>query len=547
MKKTIISLLAGWYALTLMAVPASQKSITYTQDDGSTVTIQRHGDEYFHWTTNAQGQWIERDEQGIYQVVPPLTDDEIHIRRQQVIRSHPNKICGLDRNLAPHGLVILVNFTDRQFRTDRNEIDSMLNGQNYERYRNPEDVNARPYAVGSARQYFKDQSYGQYSPHFEVVGPVTMDHDMAYYGGYNDARCTQMIEEACRKADDSCGVDFANYDNDNDGKADFVYVLYAGYGEADSPYDKTVWPHSSNLTYFTDLNLDGVTIDVYACSNELKYDYQTGEEQHLHNGIGTFIHEFSHVLGLPDMYDTNQGTHKTLGQWDVMDQGPYNNDGNTPPAYSAYERFFMGWVTPRIVTEQEDVKLYNLNDSAEVLLISKTGKHNLDGLSPNPTEFYLLETRAKNGWDAYLPGAGLMLTKIQYNREKWMFNSVNNKKNAMGVDIIEADGKTPINTEAGYEGKADDVYPGQSKKYKEFTLYDEYFASEIKYWTSGNTTFKLGVGKPYVGIAEVSVGKEEVIAIYDVMGKLLGTTDLQQLGHGIYLVRTLSGTKKVMQ
>jgi M6 family metalloprotease-like protein len=191
---------------------------------------------------------------------------------------------------------------------------------------------------GSARQYFHDTSWGQYNPQFDVVGPYTLSQSYAYYGKNNDANVGEMIRDACKMADED-GVDFTQYDNDNDGKVDFVYVLYAGYGEADGGPANTVWPHNYDLRYTgVTCNVDGKTVRNYACSNEISYYSK------LYNGIGTFCHEFSHVLGLPDLYETNQtpkGLH-TLLDWDILDYGPYNNDGNTPPAYSAYERFYMG-------------------------------------------------------------------------------------------------------------------------------------------------------------------------------------------------------------
>jgi len=544
MKRTLLTLLCAAATMAVMAVPAPKGGIVVKQADGSTLTIYQHGDEYYHWTTDAQGQWIERNAAGMWQSVSALSQDEIQARRQAAIHRMPTaqQTTGVSRNPAPHGLCILISYTDCAFSTPVAEIDSMLNGQNYQRFL--DSTSTKPYAVGSARQYYQDQSYGEYNPHFEVVGPIMMDNNVQYYGGSGDLRAYAMIEEACRKAHDSCGVDFSIYDNDEDGKVDFVYVLYAGYGEADSPYPNTIWPHSSDLSYARTVTLDGVTIGTYACSNELKYD---GTEEPIHNGIGTFVHEFSHVIGLPDLYCTSDnGTHKTMGEWDIMDQGPYNNNGNTPPAYSGYERFFMGWITPRIVTEQEAVTLKSLNDTAEVLLVSKTGQHNLDGLSPNPKEFYMLETRVKTGWDTYIPGSGLMVTKINYDYTKWAYNTVNNKKSELGVDLIEADGKAPTSGQEGWSGKADDVFPGQNKKYKEYTIYSKYYLTEIKYWSSGKITMKLGIGSPYVALEELTQSDETILAIYDVLGKQLSTCDLNTLGTGLYIVRTNKGTKKVM-
>ena len=242
-------------------------------------------------------------------------------------------------------------------------------------------------------------------------------------------------------------VDFKNYDNDGDGYVDFVYVIYAGFGEADSQMDSVIWPHAWDVRNYR-YRHDGKYIGRYACGCEMNYISK------VYDGIGTFCHEFSHVLGLPDLYYTAQsGTAPhTLSDWDIMDYGPYNNDGNTPPAYSAYERFYMGWLTPRLLTEPEYVTLAPLNEGdGESLVVATTDKHPTDGWDPNPTTFYMLEVRTKSGWDAYTAGAGMLITKIAYNSYAWKNNIVNNDYRSMGVDLQEAkanSGKTSASTDA---------------------------------------------------------------------------------------------------
>ncbi len=424
--------------VSAFAVPARKGGVIVTQPDGTELAVYQHGDEYFHWLTNAKGEWLSLDSDGFYRVTETLTAAEINTRRMTAPRRAEYKATPL--NVAPRGLIILVNFTDAQFQTDKAEMDSMLTGYNYARDYSYK-YGTRNYHItsqGSARQYFYDSSNGQYNPSFDVVGPVTISQNMSYYGGNNswgsDKAPEKMIKEACELVDAT--IDFSLYDNDNDGYVDFVYVIYAGYGEADGGNATTIWPHSWDLySAGVTCNVDGKRVSRYACSNELNYHSKQ------HTGIGTFCHEFSHVLGLPDLYVTSgESTHKTLDAWSILDYGNYNNDGNTPPTYSAYERFFMGWLTPRLMTEPENVVLEDLSTTNEALLVTETDQHNLIGNDPNPTTFYLLENRQQMGWDEYLPGHGLMLTKIQYNYNKWYQNIVNNTVSSMGVDLIEADG-----------------------------------------------------------------------------------------------------------
>ena len=527
---------------TLWAVPARKGGFVVSQPDGSELTVYQHGDEYFHWLTNKQGEWLSMDEDSYYRVTEALSAEQITAKRQAAPRRAEYKATPL--NIATRGLIILVNFKDAAFTTSKAEMDSMLTGKNYTRNYTYK-YSSRTYTVeseGSAWKYFYDASNGQYDPQFDVVGPVTVSQNMAYYGGnnsYGDKNPEAMIIEACKLVDDS--VDFSLYDNDNDGIADFVYVIYAGYGEADGGAANTIWPHQYYIYQY--LNLDDTKIYRYACSNEM--DNYTKH----HTGIGTFCHEFSHVLGLPDLYETdmdNLHDQKTLGQWSILDYGPYNNDGNTPPSYSAYERFFMGWLTPRLITEPENVVLEDLKNNNEALLISSTDEQNLIGNDPDPTTFYLLENRQQTGWDEYLPGHGLMLTKIQYNYNKWYNNTVNNTATKMGVDLIEADGKAPqyddYRPSNGYMGKAKDLFPAGATAYTQIT---DHAIEEITE-ENGVIAFKYKGGAIETNIDNIE-NKNTILAIYNVLGQKQSTTDIEALPDGTYFVVNATGSYKIVR
>ncbi len=542
MRKIGLLILFCTVVCSVWGIPARRGGIVKTQPDGTQITVYQHGDEHFRWITNEKGEWLEVDKNGFYQVTEALSAEEIRVKQMAA----PSRIAQAQKaatplNIAPRGLVILVNFADVKFETNKAELDSMLTGKNYSRdyyYM----YGGRKYFVtsnGSAWQYFYESSNGQYSPQFDVVGPVTVSKNMDYYGKNNpttsfDAAPWDMVKEACELVNDS--VDFSLYDNDKDGYVDFVYVVYAGYGEADGGAANTIWPHSYwLLDAGATCKVDGKYVDLYACGNEL--DYYTKH----HTGIGTFCHEFSHVLGLPDLYTTEGQTHKTLGSWDILDYGPYNNDMNTPPAYSAYERFMMGWLTPRLIVEAEDVELEELQESNSALLISSTDQHNLIGNDPKPTTFYLLENRQQVGWDEYLPGHGLMLTKIVYNQRSWSENIVNNSSNRMGVDLIEADGKTPSSSKDGYTGKASDLFPAGATEYLGIKDHSIEEVSE----NNGVISFKYKGGRINTATSEV-VLNNDIIAIYDVLGQKMTTKKIEALSEGTYIVKTTQGTKKII-
>ena len=345
------------------------------------------------------------------------------------------------RHLQPNRVpVILANYTDVTF-----------NNTDYSAY------------ISSLQQYWTDNSFGQYTPSFEVVGTVMLAHNQRYYGENDyygdDLRADEMVQEACNLAENL--ADFTQYDQDGDGKVDAVVVIYAGQGEVYGVSNPdAVWAYTANLEESDEIDsyvvLDGKTVTYFSAVPEL----QTTTKR---DGIGTLIHEFAHILGLPNFCTTDGGMQKTLGNWDVMDHGCYNNESRTPASLSAYERFYLGWVEPILLNEPMNVRLRDFNTTGDCAIITASGQSNLSGISPDPREFYILENRQQSGWDQYLPGHGLMLTKIDFVKNKWESDEVNNVERHPCVDLIEADGSAPKykadNLNNGYFGKQGDLFP----------------------------------------------------------------------------------------
>ena len=438
-------------ALICHAKPAYRGAIEYEQADGTTMEVILHGDEHFHYMTDMHGNRL-KDDNGRLVKAEPLTNDQITAHRQK----SRFRIAGQEQSddgayLAPRGLVILANFSDVKFNAENTQaaFDSLMNVKGYTYHG----------VSNSVRDYFIDQSHGKYSPIFDVYGPVTVNHTMKYYGENdaddNDKNAEQLIADACKAAKTAYDIDFTKYDNDGDNFVDFVFVFYAGYGEADGASSNTIWQHMYKLKSYAGITctIDGKTVDLYACGSELAY-YNRKIASNPRDGINTCCHEFSHVCGLPDLYNTS-GSKFTLGEWDIMDYGTSNNNGWTPPSYSAYEKFFCGWLTPTLLNSAADVVLPELNKSNAACLITTTGAHNLNGVTPYPSTFYLLENRQQTGWDEFLPGHGLLITKITYNKSSWESNYVNSDR-TQRVAIQPADGKL---TESGDDG---DTYPGSS-------------------------------------------------------------------------------------
>lgn len=430
MKKKISLWLVCMLSISLYGVVASPEPFTITLEDGRTLQVIQHGDEYHSYLTDLEGNIVKGH-------VPTAEEaQQIGLRRQQ-----QQKMIGGHFPLtgSPRSVAILVNFKDVKFRYTRQNFHDLLNQSGY-------SENA---ATGSCRDYFIASSDSLFRPEFDVYGPYTVSKNMAEYGGeegddHDKDPYSCFIEAAQLACAD--GVDFSQYDTDNDGLIDNVFFYYAGNNQAEGGSPSSIWPHSSNLSW-RDIRLNGKLLASYACTSELR---GTGTAM---CAIGTFCHEFGHVLGLPDFYDTSYKQY-TVGEWDIMCSGNYNNGSRTPPSYSSYERFYLGWLVPQQLTEANHYYLSPLTESNSAYLIA-TRPHNLSGTSPNPNEFFLLENRQHVGWDApsgSLPGTGMVVWHIDFVPSLWSSNTPNNGQ-PLRMHLEEAGGH-------GYSSSGADTYPG---------------------------------------------------------------------------------------
>ena len=450
MKKTLISLFTIAFSASLWAVTATPNPFAITQPDGSTIMVKLIGDEYHAYYTTVDGTPLRQLENGFF--VEDLSVQEqfapvAQKRRASAVRPK-QEASTFPLAGSPKSVVILVGFKDLPFAQTLESFDELLNKSGY-------DHNG---ATGSCRDYFIAASDSLFQPQFDVYGPYTLEGKMEDYGAAtnsdHDKNPGQMIIDACQAAE-AAGVDFAQYDINNDGVLDNVFVYYAGHNQAEGGGANTVWPHKSDLSW-KNVKVGGKVIATYACTSEY-----SGSAGKVRASIGTFCHEFGHVLGLPDLYDTNY-KYYTVSNWDIMCSGNYNNNGRTPPTYSAYERFFLGWLAPQQLAEKGEYILEPIQESNQAYLIAD-GQHNLSGSNPNPREFFVLECRTKTGWDAYLPGSGMLVWHIDYLATAWYTNTPNNGPDILRIHMEEANG-IPWNQRGINEsGRASDPYPGTQK------------------------------------------------------------------------------------
>lgn len=512
-------------SMALYAVPARRSFQDCTLSDGTTVSLTLAGDEFGHWYESADGTIYRRLSDGTYELAN-ATRDEMNNRRKQSpmyrtaqVRRARQEV-GTTPNLAPKGVVILVNFSNKSMQSGHTNatFDELCNSLNC-------TVNA---GYPSAGQYFADQSNGQYRPQFDVFGPVTLSRNVAYYGTDgseegDDQHATDAVVEGCRLANQQYTINWADYDSDNDGYVDFVYVIYAGQGQADGGADNTIWPHNWDVTsaiangYCTytsaQRTLGGKKIDNYAMSSELSGNTL--------GGIGTLCHEFGHVMGLPDLYDTKYGTNYnqrlTPNDWNIMDGGSYNGDGHCPPNYDPWEKDFFGWHTPiNLGSTGQNITLYaNGTANYQAYQINTSGSY----VSPTTagTRYYI-ENRQAQGWDEPLTGHGMLIWKVNFNATKWQNNEPNNTANNPYYTVVSAYG-----SKIGWDGSTDNcpwnTFPGTKKKTS---------------WTGVS-------GKPLLNIAE-SNGVVTLTYIEEPVDPVEPFDLIWKVGNDIFATTTSTGT-----
>ena len=449
----------------LLAAPARKGLLNLRQPDGTLVQAYLTGDENGHLVLTPDGCSLTQDAEGWWcyarydyyghrlntgeHAGDPDTPGEViaasrsipydllrqrraaRIRRMQPLRQRElartrTRTRAGETGDVRHELIILAQFQDLPFRYSRDEIVRLLNGDN----------------PTSVRSYFNDQWKGVCSFQFDITDIVTLPEAFAYYGKNNDEgydlQPEKMIVDACKAVEDR--VDFSAYDQDGDGEVDRVFVFYAGPNEAERAGEDYVWPHQWYLVDAGQIyRPDDVLVNNYACTSELTYDGLGSTSFTTLASIGTSCHEYTHTFGIPDLYDTDDDEESVSGYaeglWrsiDLMDAGNYNDEGKTPPNYSAVERW-----------------LFNLSSGKPL----KEGTLTLDPVQKNGDfyyletdvegEIYLFECRQESGWDTYIGGSGLLIYHIDYSesvQDRWkLLNTVNTDPNHQCVDLIEPD------------------------------------------------------------------------------------------------------------
>ena len=610
-KKLLFGLLFA--AMTAGAVKMKPGINIIKQADGTTITVRAYGDEDLSYFLASDGTLLYQEgtnfyiagvkadgtlySTGVLAHEPSMrTIKEISAIKAQNAKAFYNSMetqakankvrrepMTPDNSLLPslgkHKIpVILVEFSDVEFSVENPKatFDKYLNGK--ELFNKETDPEMGQNYAGVAK-YFKDMSFGKFEPEFEVYGPVNLGKPLATYGaGYSSQEnMGLLLTDACTAVDDE--VDFTQYDSNDDGNIDLIYIIYAGFSQSIAGNSTDcIHPKSGYLSLAK--SFDGMDVKRYGVNNELNGTPADQANGPIINGIGLFCHEFSHCMGLPDLYPKSGSIaeaciNQNMDYWSLMDAGEYTANGYRPTAYTAWERERLGWMEIGTLTGPSNVELKSLDEGGAAFRIyndkDETGH-----------EYYIVENVQNNGWNKNLFGNGLMVTHVDYLSSQFSLGGckVNNTAGHPRMHVMAADGmfvpeyflgstiedsyitflkEHNADLVAKYGGQvfsiedykaeaAGDLFPGtsnatsltdDSQPMKAWTYNGETMGKPITDITNdtekGIVSFKfMGGGEPVDGINEVTVNKTTDSRVYSISGTYMGN-DINSLPKGIYI------------
>ena len=580
-------------SLTTWAAKAESIPVQVRQADGSVITVILRGDEHINWYTTLDGVLLvqgadnnyyigkveksgnliatqqlahealtrsqaernliaKQDKEKFFAYVYKVAEESENaynnspLTRGPIVDSGYGGVPYFPHTGSPKALVILAEFQDTTFTiqdTKKVFTNYLMNEGHFTDKRYGQNQNYK-----GVRGYFKDCSYGQFTPVFDVVGPIKLPKAHAVYGAGND-RMDLLLADACAAVDGM--VDFSKYDANHDGIVDLVYIIYAGHSA--NYHDNKVsniWPKSGTITISN--KFDGKSIRRYGDSNELNGSDKTSKNNKKINGIGLFCHEFSHTLGLPDIYayhtDAENQDDQGMEFWDLMDGGTGVRGGRVPASYLAWEREVMGWMN--IDELKKDSSIENLKS------IDNGGKAYKIVNPNNSNEYIVLQSMQKGawnqGWGDGTYGKGLLAYRVSYPFNKVnVFDYPNNEKGKPRVIPIPADGKILAGKNATsyleYVNQHNgDLYPYNRIDYiSGFKMFNgsilEKSIVNIKENDGGDSNnnyvnFEFKNGLVPTGILSLSIVERSTSdnRIYTLDGRYVGT-DASILPHGIYI------------
>lgn len=322
-------------------------------------------------------------------------------------------------------IVVLVDFSDKQLTATAQHFRDLF-------------FSTGVLPNGSVKEYYRDVTNGLVDITGDVVGTYRMPQTLAWYANGNfgigrptgTTRARDLARDAAVAADPA--VDFGPYDNDGNGFVDAFIIVHAGRGGEETGNSGDIWSHKWVLPA------------AYQADTTKIYGYLTIPED---AKLGVCAHELGHLLfGFPDLYDVDD-TSEGIGNWCLMAGGSWNGGGDVPAHPSAWCKANQGWVSVTGVTTNQTVSIPDVKTGHNVLRLWKDGAAG--------SEYFLVENRQKTGYDAQLPGEGLLIWHIDDAQPG------NTDENHYKVGLVQADGKRDLELKHN-RGDAGDPYPGSS-------------------------------------------------------------------------------------
>ncbi len=263
--------------------------------------------------------------------------------------------------------ILLVEFTDVTHRTSpsaytKSDFENLLVSSGV--YVTPNMSSPDGDAVyGSLGDYFQKMSSGNLTITGYVVNTVSgntpnwiaLAHTKAYYHSF-DYWNTPIFSDAVNAAN-AAGLDVSVQGNTR------LVIIYAGN------------------TYFSKKGLNPMqTGSMYISSEVQDRPYEVETSSNKFTRIGLHCHEFAHTLGI---------IHSSGSRADVMEAGTRNgpdNRGAAPAPLNPIARAIKGWLTPTVITGQQQFDAYYLMTAPQVFRIN----------SNSGGGYFLLENRRFN-------------------------------------------------------------------------------------------------------------------------------------------------------
>lgn len=593
MKKILLSITFALMGIVSgFAAKAYSGIVTVTQSDGTELNVRIYGDEHFNWLTTEDGVLLVQEGNNYYiaetttsgtlkatsfiahnankrlpaEIKAIKKQDLSRFRSYDIKKASPAKAMGtgnsgvkyFPHSGSPKALVILVEFSDTPFQSGekaKNVFEHFLKGKAEDALPDGYEAYTGSYAKanlrnnGSVSDYFYVMSQGTYTPQFDVVGPYKLNHSFLYYGQGENDNTYALVSDACKAADKD--VDFSRYDADGDGMVDLVYIIYAGYPASMSGNPNDIWPKSGTGDFRT---YDGKKVCRFGVHAELNFGRELNQKNgFLLSGIGLFCHEFSHTLGLPDLYptvDVSKVDNQNPEMWDLMDGGEYTyNGGYCPTPYSPWEMDAMGWATP-----------IELSDEKQTVTLKSYGKERVAyKIKGENNEYLLLQNIQIGGWwtgVALVYKTGMLVWRIDYNnKDVNLFDNPNNTIGKPKVMIVPADGYVISDYNHGdgkqwtdEEYKASlkgDPFPGATNKTELLSVVLNNSTLEKPIYNikeeNGVITFDYLDNISAIQLPSVDETDMTTKQIFSLDGRYLGN-DASKLTKGIYII----GKKKVV-